>query len=84
MYYNMTIIEIEEIQNDTIYDLKPIKEVMDIYVPDIIDNVSRRNGMIYILTGSGGSGKSSLLVFFCPKTRNFKNVTRGKKQHFNA
>ena len=63
----MTIIEIEEIQNDTMYDLKPIKEVMDIYVPDIIDNVSRRNGMIYILTGSGGSGKSSLLLSFFQK-----------------
>jgi hypothetical protein len=50
------------------YNLKSIKEVMDINVPEIIDNVSRRNGMIYILTGSGGSGKSSLLLSFFQKS----------------
>lgn len=64
----MTIIDINEIENDTMYNLKPIKEVMDINVPEIIDNVSRRNGMIYILTGSGGSGKSSLLLSFFQKS----------------
>ena len=63
----MTIIDIEEIENNKMYELKPIKEVMDIIIPDIIDNVSQRNGMIYILTGSGGSGKSSLLLSFFQK-----------------
>jgi len=43
--------------------LKPIKEVQDIYIPDIINqNISRRNGMVYALSGSGGSGKTSLLL----------------------
>ena len=64
----MTIIDINEIENDKMYNLKPIKEVMDINVPDIINNVSRRNGMIYILSGSGGSGKSSLLLSFFQKS----------------
>jgi len=32
-------------------------------VPDIVNqNISRRNGMVYALTGSGGSGKTSLLL----------------------
>lgn len=64
----MTIITISEIDNIDMFKLKPIKEVMDIDVPDIINNVSRRNGMIYILTGSGGSGKSSLLLSFFQKS----------------
>jgi hypothetical protein len=58
----MTIKEILEIKNKDFPDTKPIKEVMDINVPDIIDGISRRNGMVYILTGSGGSGKTSLLL----------------------
>lgn len=42
---------------------KPIREKQDIFIPDIVDkNISRRNGMIYCLTGSGGSGKTNLLL----------------------
>jgi ABC-type dipeptide/oligopeptide/nickel transport system ATPase subunit len=41
---------------------QPIKEKMDIYIPGIIEGLSRRNGMIYGLVGSGGSGKTSLLL----------------------
>jgi hypothetical protein len=58
----MTIIEITETPNEEIKKAKPIKEKMDIYIPDIPDGVSRRNGMIYLLVGSGGSGKTSLLL----------------------
>jgi hypothetical protein len=59
----MTIKGIEEIKNPNNMTLKPIKEVQDIYVPDIINqNISRRNGMVYALSGSGGSGKTSLLL----------------------
>jgi hypothetical protein len=40
-----------------------IKESQDIYVPGIAaENISKRNGMVYILTGSGGSGKTNLLL----------------------
>jgi len=59
----MTIKDITEILNPNNINLKPIKEVQDIYVPDIVNqNISRRNGMVYSLTGSGGSGKTSLLL----------------------
>jgi hypothetical protein len=42
--------------------IKPIKEIMDIYIPDIAENLPRRNGSVYTMIGSGGSGKSSLLL----------------------
>jgi hypothetical protein len=54
--------QISEIKNEAIKDTKPVKEKMDKYVPDIVEGVSRRNGMIYLLVGSGGSGKTSLLL----------------------
>jgi len=47
----MTIKDITEIANPNNINLKPIKEVQDIYVPDIVNqNKSRRNGMVYCLT----------------------------------
>lgn len=58
----MPIVAIKEQENKNIKTSKPIKEVMDIYIPDIPDGISRRNGMIYLLVGSGGSGKTSLLL----------------------
>lgn len=58
----MTITDIKEIKNTDIKTGKPIKERMDIYVPDVAEGISRRNGMIYLLVGSGGSGKTSLLL----------------------
>jgi len=59
----MTIKDIVEIKNPDNVNLKPIKERQDIYIPEIINqNIPRRTGGIYCLTGSGGSGKSSLLL----------------------
>jgi hypothetical protein len=58
----MTILSISEEKNTEMKEQKPIKEVMDIYVPEVPDGISRRNGMIFLLVGSGGSGKSSLLL----------------------
>ena len=56
-------LEIIETPNPHHAKMKPIKERQDIYVPEIVNqNISRRNGMVYVLTGSGGSGKSSLLL----------------------
>ena len=40
----------------------PIKERMDIYLNNVNRNIPSRNGFIYALCGSGGSGKSSLLL----------------------
>jgi hypothetical protein len=58
----MPILDIKEETNKDIKVTKPIKEKMDKYVKDIPDGISRRNGMIYLLVGSGGSGKTSLLL----------------------
>jgi len=67
----MTIIGIQEIENPVKDKLKPIKEKQDIFIPDIVNqNISRRNGMVYCLTGSGGSGKTSLLLNMF-KSKNF-------------
>jgi Cdc6-like AAA superfamily ATPase len=59
----MTITNIKETINPNKEIQKPIKEKQDIFIPDIIDkNIPRRNGSIIIFTGSGGSGKTSLLL----------------------
>ena len=59
----MTILNIEEIPNKNMPKFNAIKESQDIYVPKIeAQNISKRNGMIYVLTGSGGSGKTNLLL----------------------
>ena len=71
----MPIKDIVEIKNPVEMKMKPIKEKMDIFVPGIInENISRRNGMVYVLTGSGGSGKSSLLLNLMKD----KSMYRGK------
>lgn len=70
----MPITDIVEVPNPTATSFRQIKEVQDIYVPDITNlNISRRNGMIYALTGSGGSGKTNLLL----------NMFRSKKCYRN-
>lgn len=61
----MTISDISEITNIDIPKQQPILEVMDIFVPKILtENISKRNGMIYALVGSGGSGKTNVLLNF--------------------
>ena len=70
----MTIKSINETKNPNTINFKPIKEKMDIYVPDIInENISRRNGMVYCLTGSGGSGKTSLLLNMMKSPKLYRN-----------
>lgn len=68
--------QISEIPNaNNVKKLKPIKEKQDIYIPDIKDeNICRRNGGIYVLAGSGGSGKTSLLLSMMKS----KDYYRGK------
>lgn len=55
-------LDISEVPNDKFQATKPVKESMDKYIPDIVEGISRRNGMIYLMIGSGGSGKTSLLL----------------------
>ena len=70
----MTIKEINEIENPIKEKQKPIKEKQDIFIPDVINkNISRRNGMIYCLTGSGGSGKTSLLLNMFQSKNMYRN-----------
>ena len=69
----MTIINIEEIDNPHNIKMKPIREKQDIYLDVINQNISRRNGMVNIYTGSGGSGKSSLML------NQFKDKNQYKK-----
>ena len=66
---------IEEIANkNDVKQLKPIKEKQDIFIPNINDeNISRRNGMVYVLSGSGGSGKTSLLLSMFKSKNYYRN-----------
>ena len=51
----------------------PIKEVMDVYIPNVNVNLPNRNGFIYTLIGSGGSGKTSLLLSMFRSSRYYRS-----------
>jgi hypothetical protein len=69
----MTIIDITEIENKDIPKQTPILEAMDVFVPKIPEGVSRRNGMVWLLTGSGGSGKTNVLLNFFKSNKLYRN-----------
>ena len=51
-----------------------LKEKMNIFIPDVKPYFSCRNGMVYVLVGSGGSGKTQLLMsLFKNKDAYYKN-----------
>jgi hypothetical protein len=59
----MTLNNIIETASVNKLDQKPIQEKQDIYIPGVkVDCVPNRNGFIYTLSGSGGSGKTSLFL----------------------
>ena len=71
----MPIKSINEVSNPIESDFKPIKERMDINIPGVInENIPRRNGQLYVLTGSGGSGKSSLLMNMFKSKLFYRNI----------
>jgi GTPase SAR1 family protein len=74
----MTIKEIVEIENDKLKLGMPIKETMNIHIPDIDPNLNIpcRNGFHLIMCGSGGSGKSSLMMNLIkgPYKKKFNNI----------
>ena len=71
----MPIKDIVQINNPTETKFNPIKEVQDIHVPGINNqNISRRNGMIYVMAGSGGSGKTCLLLNLFKNKNCYRNV----------
>lgn len=55
-------LNITEIKNTKLKKVIPVKEVQDIYIPNIETFIPNRNGFHYLMTGSGGSGKTSLLL----------------------
>jgi len=63
---------ISEIKND-LPTIKPVKEIMSIYIDGINPNIANRNGFIYALIGSPGSGKSSLLLSLFRSKNYYKN-----------
>jgi hypothetical protein len=70
----MTLIDIVEHKNPIESEMKPIEENQEIIIPDIVDpNIPNRNGFISLYTGSGGSGKTSLLLNMITN----KNMYRG-------
>jgi len=60
----MPIGKIELIENKDLPKFKPVKESMDIFIPNIIEHIPRRNGFIWLISGAGGSGKSSMMLNF--------------------
>ena len=63
---------ITELKND-LPQIKPIKEITSIYIEGINPNIANRNGFIYALIGSPGSGKSSLLLSLFRSKNYYKN-----------
>ena len=49
-----------------------IKEKMNITIENIDVNLPHRNGFVYAMVGSGGSGKSSLLLSIFKSTKFYK------------
>lgn len=74
----MTITEITEIKNDNLKLGLPIKESMNIHIPDVNPslNIPCRNGFHLLMVGSGGSGKSSLMMNLIkgPYKKKFHNI----------
>lgn len=74
----MTIKEIIEIENNELKLGAPIKETMSVFIPDIDPNLNIpcRNGFHAVFCGSGGSGKSSLMMNLIkgPYKKKFDNI----------
>lgn len=66
--------EIVEIENKKLPQMEPVKEKMDKYIPDIPDNnIPKYNGGIWLVSGSGGSGKSSLTLSLFKSKKLYRN-----------
>ena len=63
---------ITELKND-LPKISPVKEIMSIYIQGINPNIANRNGFIYELICSPGSGKSSLLLSLFRSKNYYKN-----------
>lgn len=66
-------ITITETHNDAIPKGKVIKENMNVLIKGVPDGISNRNGMIFLLAGSGGSGKSNFLFNLLTSKELYRN-----------
>jgi len=62
--------KITEIKNN-LPKTKALKEIMELYVPNIDRNLPSKNGSIYAIIGAPGSGKSNLLFSTLFKNLNY-------------
>jgi hypothetical protein len=58
----MSINNISLIQNHALPRFTKIKEKFDVYIPGMIEGIPNRNGFVWCLSGSPGSGKTNLLL----------------------
>jgi hypothetical protein len=65
--------KITEIDNKLPKNIKPIKEVMSFHIPDIDESLPNKNGFIWFICGSAGSGKSSMLMNLFKNKKYFRN-----------
>lgn len=70
----MTITDIKLIPNKELPRVSVIKERMDIKIPGVIEGIPNRNGFIWALVGSGGSGKSNVLLNSIKTKGLYRNV----------
>jgi GTPase SAR1 family protein len=54
-------------------NIMPVKEKMSVFIPDIDKNIPNRNGAIIAMLGSGGSGKTSLLLSLFKSKNYYRN-----------
>ena len=54
-------------------NMRPIKEVMNVFIENVNRNIPCRNGFVTVFTGSGGSGKSSLLLNMFKNPKYYRN-----------
>jgi ABC-type dipeptide/oligopeptide/nickel transport system ATPase component len=63
---------INEIESD-LPRVRPVREVMGVYIPNIHNNLPHRNGFVYAMIGAGGSGKSSLMISMFKSPKYYRN-----------
>lgn len=61
---------ITETKND-LPKTKPLKEIMTVFIPNVNKNIPNRNGAIYTIIGSPGTGKSNLLFSTLFKNKHY-------------
>jgi len=65
--------EIVLIENKELPKMKPVVEKMDLIIPGIPEGIPRYNGGVWVVSGSGGSGKSSMLLSFFRTKKLYRN-----------